>query len=104
MITLILIIGCTLFICIGIGFSAWAGAEMQVEGLDLNNIIMFLVGIGIIVFGLFCVDKASSHYKERESPKTEITTSIPPQIDTVITIRSGVSDTTYVYKFNPTEK
>ena len=42
--------------------------------------------------------------KEKENPKTEITTSIPAQIDTIITTRNSVSDTTYVYKFNLTEK
>ena len=99
MISVILLAGCMLFICLGIGLSAWAGAEMKGEGLDFNNIIMFLVGIGIIVFGVFCVDKASNYYKESESHKTEITTSIPPQIDTIITTRNSVSDTTYIYKF-----
>ena len=39
-----------------------------------------------------------------ESPKTEITTSVPAQIDTIITTRNSVSDTAYVYKFNLTEK
>ena len=38
------------------------------------------------------------------SPKTEIVTSVPAQIDTIITIRNSVSDTSYVYKFNLTEE
>lgn len=60
---------------------------------------MFICGVGLIVFGLFCVAKASDYYSEREKPKAEITTSVPAQIDTIITTRNSVSDTTYIYKF-----
>lgn len=65
---------------------------------------MFLAGLGVILFGFFCAYKVSIYYREKESPKTEITTSIPAQIDTIITIRNSVSDTSYIYKFNPKEQ
>lgn len=93
-----------LFLCIGIGIASWGGVDIQTEGPDIKNIIMFLVGIGIAVFGIFSIAKASEYYHEESIPKTEITTSAPAQIDTIITIKNSVSDTTYIYKFNLTEK
>ena len=104
MILLILVVGCLFFLCIGIGIASWAGVDMQIDGPDIKSIIMFICGVGLIVFGLFCIAKASEYYNEMESPKTEITTSVPAQIDTIITTRNSVSDTAYVYKFNLTEK
>lgn len=99
MIPLILTMGCTFFLCIGVGIAAWGGTDMQCEGPDIKNIIMFLVGIGIAVFSCYCIAKASDYYHEKESPKTEITTSVPAQIDTTITIKNGVADTLYTYHF-----
>ena len=97
--------GCILFLCIGVGIASWAGMDMQTEGSDIiKSIVMLIFGIGVFIFGFFCIVKASDYYKEREKPKTEITTSVPPQIDTIITTRNSVSDTTYIYKFNLTEK
>ena len=93
-----------LFLCIGIGIASWGGIDMQEEGPDIKNIIMLLAGIGIAIFGIFSVVKASDYYREDSIPKTEIITSIPPKIDTIITIRNSVSDTTYIYKFNLAEK
>ena len=93
-----------LFLCIGIGIASWGGIDMQEEGPDIKNIIMLLAGIGIAIFGIFSVVKASDYYREDSIPKTEITTSIHPKIDTIITIRNSVSDTTYIYKFNLAEK
>lgn len=104
MIPLILTMGCIFFLCIGIGLASWAGVGIEYEGPDIKNIIMLLVGIGTIIFGVFSIAKASEYYKEKESPKTEITTSIPAQIDTIITTINGVSDTVYIYKFKLTEK
>lgn len=104
MIPLILTMGCIFFLCIGVGIASWGGMDIQTEGPDIKNIIMFLVGVGIAVFGVFSIAKASDYYHKKESPKTEITSSIPAQIDTIITIKNSVSDTTYIYKFNLTEK
>lgn len=101
LIPIILTFGCIAFLFIGTAVVSWAVADMQFEGPDIKNIIMFLVGIGIAVFGIVSIAKASDYYHEVNIPKTEITTSIPPQIDTIITIKNSVSDTTYIYKFNP---
>ena len=95
--------GCFSFLCIGVTFSTWAGTDMQTEGLDIKGIIIFIFGIGVFVFGLFCIVKASTYYIKSENPKAEIVTSIPPQIDTIITTRNSISDTAYTYKFNLTE-
>ena len=48
--------------------------------------------------------EAAEYYYEKENPKTEITTFVPAQIDTIIAIRNSVSDTSYIYKFNLTEE
>lgn len=104
LIALILTIGCTALLLIGAVISSWAGADISDCGPDIKNIIMFLVGTGILTFACFCIYKASNYYHEKESPKTEITTSVPAQIDTIITIRNSVPDTAYIYKFNLTEK
>lgn len=100
MIPLILAMGCIFFLCIGTGIGSWAGMDMSEDGPDIKNIIMFLVGTGVCVFACYCMAKASNYYYEKESPKTEIVTSVPAQIDTIITIRNSVPDTSYVYKFN----
>ena len=104
MIPLILITGCIFFFCIGAGFVSWGISDISMDGPDIKSIIMLLVGIGINIFGSFSIVKASEYYHEKERPKTEITTSTSPQIDTIITIRNSVSDTVYIYKFNLTEK
>ena len=39
----------------------------------------------------------------KDAPK-EIRTEQPPQIDTIIEIRSGILDTTYVYRFYKEDK
>lgn len=104
MIEFILTFGCVMLLCTGIGIVSWAVADMCTEDPDIKNIFMVIFGIGVFVFGIFCTAKASIYYKESKSTKTEIITSIPPQIDTIITIRNSVSDTTYIYKFDLTEK
>ena len=104
LIPIILIFGCFFIFCIGTGLASWATSDIAVDGPDIKSIVMLLVGIGIIVFSLFSVTKSSDYYHEKESPKTEITTSISPQIDTIITTRNSISDTVYIYKFNLTEK
>ena len=83
---------------------SWTVADMEMEGPNIKDIVVFIFGIGVFVFGIFCITKASTYYKENESTKTEIITSIPPQIDTIITTRNSVSDTTYIYKFDLIEK
>ena len=104
LIPLILTFGCIAFFCIGIGLASWAGIDMSEDGIDIKNVVMSLVGIGVIAFGFFSTVKATDYYHEKESLKPEITTSISPQIDTIITTRNSVSDTVYIYKFNLTEK
>lgn len=104
LIPIILIFGCLFFFCIGAEFISWAIANIIIDGSDIKNMILLLIGAIIAAFGIFSIDKSIEYYYEKESPKTEITTSISPQIDTIITIRNSVSDTVYIYKFNLTEK
>ena len=104
MVLLVLTMGCMFIICLGIGLGIWATIKMQEEDINIERIIMFLIGIGVTIFGFFCTHETSIYYREKEGSKTEITTSISPQIDTIITIRNSVSDTSYIYKFNLTKE
>ncbi len=98
LIPIILTFGCIAFLGIGTVLAIWAEMDIKDEGPDIKNIVMLLVGIGVIVFAyFFCIVKSSNYYHEKESPKTEITTSVPSQIDTIITTRNSVSDTVYIY-------
>ena len=103
MIPLILTMGCIFFLCIGVGLATWAAVDMQEDGPHIKNIIIFFVGVGIGAFGIVSMSKASEYYHKKENSKTEITTSVPAQIDTIITIRNNISDTSYIYKFNTEE-
>lgn len=104
LIPIILTFGCIASLFIGVGLAIWAEMDMKDEGLDIKNIVILLVGIGVLIFGFFCIYKSSNYYHEKESPKAEITTSIPAQIDTIITIRNSIPDTAYIYKFSPKEQ
>ena len=58
---------------------------------------------GMITFALWIISlKTLSDHKHKlyeETHPTEIVTSVPPQIDTTIITKKGVSDTTYTYIF-----
>ena len=104
MIYLILIMGCIFIFDIGVIIFSFGGMDIVCDGPDIKSIIMLFVGMGIIIFSLFSTTKARDYYHEKESLTPKITTSIPPQIDTIITTKNSVSDTVYIYKFNLTEK
>lgn len=95
--------GCIAFLLIGTIAAVWAGIDISEEGPDVKNIVMFIAGIAVVIFGWHCIAKASDYYHEKESTKTEIITSVPAQMDTIITIRNSIPDTAYIYKFNLTE-
>lgn len=78
MIPLILKMGCLLFICLGIAAASWAAIDIQEEGLDIKNAIMFGAGIAVTVFGFYCMTQANDYYNKKENPKKEIITSAPP--------------------------
>jgi hypothetical protein len=76
LIALILTIGCTALLLIGAIISSWAGADMSECGPDIKNIIMFLAGIGILVFACFCIAKSSNYYHEKENASQKKNLSI----------------------------
>ena len=108
LIPLILTFGCITFLIIGIVLVSWAITEMTENSIDIKNIIVLISGIVVVIFGFYCMAESFGFYRIAESAKychkKEITTSIPAQIDTIITIRNSVPDTVYIYKFNSTEK
>lgn len=97
LIPIILIFGCITFLLIGIAAASWAGVEMSEEGPDISNFITLIAGIAVVFFAFFCMAKARDYYHEESIPKTEFTTSIPAQIDTIITIKNSIPDTLYTY-------
>lgn len=92
LIPIILTIGCITFLCIGTAAASWAAVDMAEEGPDIKGIIMFIAGIAVIVFAMFCVVESSKYYN-----RTDFTTHTPAQIDTTVTIKNGVADTLYTY-------
>lgn len=71
-------------------------------GLSFKNGLALVCGIIMLGLGIFLIKRVSEHNHEiyEKTHPTEIVTSIPPQIDTTITIRSGGDiDTAYTYIF-----
>lgn len=92
LIPIILTFGCVTFLCIGIVLVSWAITEMAEDSIDVKNIIMLIAGIAVVIFGFYCIAESSKYCH-----KKEFTTSVPAQVDTIITIRNSVPDTLYTY-------
>lgn len=89
-----------LFIC-GVLLTTYGVISLDCDGPSIKNVASLL--IGVIMLGLWIhLLKRESDYNHKlyeETHPTEIVTSVPPQIDTTIIIKSGISDTTYTYIF-----
>lgn len=92
LIPIILTIGCITFLCIGVVLTSWAIVEMAEDSVDIKNIIMIIAGIAVTVFACYCVIESATYCH-----KKEFTTSVPAQVDTIITIKNSVPDTLYTY-------
>lgn len=71
-------------------------------GLSFKNGLALVCGIAMLGLWIFLIKRISDRNHEiyEKTHPTEIVTSIPPQIDTTITIRSGGDvDTAYTYIF-----
>lgn len=89
-----------LFIC-GVLLSSYGIISINYEGPSIKNVVLLLIGVIMLALWIHLLKRASDHNHKlyEETHPTEIVTSVPPQIDTTITIKSGISDTTYTYIF-----
>jgi len=102
------IIGTILAICLVLlyilGFSVfcYGWIDADVCGFSFKNVLILVCGIAMLGLWIFLIKRINEHSHEvyEKTHPIEIVTSIPPQIDTTITIRSGRDmDTTYTYIF-----
>ena len=94
-----------LFIC-GVILTSYAIISIHYDSFSIKNVLLLLIGVIMLVLWVYLIKRVnnSNHLIETErsisTSPTEIVTSIPPQIDTTITIRSsGDVDTVYTYIF-----
>lgn len=101
MANVLIIIGMILLLFGGIVLVDWGIIDIHCDGLSIKNGLILFIGIGMLLLWIFLLKKESdsNHKLYKEAHPTEIITSVPPQVDTTITIKNGVSDTTYAYVF-----
>ena len=90
-----------LFIC-GVILTSYAIISIHYDSFSIKNVLLLLIGVIMLVLWVYLIKRVnnSNHEFYEETHPTEIVTSIPPQIDTTITIRSsGDVDTVYTYIF-----
>ena len=94
-------IGLILLLFSGIVLFDWGIIDIHYNGLSIKNGLILFIGIGMLLLWILLLKKESdfNHKLYEETHPTEIVTSVPPQIDTTITIKNGISDTTYTYIF-----
>lgn len=101
MINVLIFIGLIPLFCGGVALTASGIIDIDYSGFSIKNGLMLFIGIGMLCLWIFLLKKESdsNHKLYEETHPTEIVTSLPPQIDTTIIIKNGVSDTTYTYVF-----
>lgn len=101
MANVLIVIGLILLFLCGVLLTSYGVISIDCDGPSIKNVALLL--IGMIMLGLWIHilkrESDSNHKLYEETHPTEIVTSVPPQIDTTITIKGGVSDTTYTYIF-----
>lgn len=96
-----MIIGLILLFISGILLTSYGIISIDCDGSSIKNVVLLLIGIIMLALWIHLLKRESDHNHKlyEETHPTEIVTSVPPQIDTTITIKNGVSDTTYTYVF-----
>lgn len=101
MANVLIVIGLTMLLLCGILLVSYGVISLDCDGPSIKNVSLLL--IGLVMFGLWIYllkrERDSNHKLYEETHSTEIVTSLPPQIDTTIITKNGVSDTTYTYVF-----
>lgn len=100
MTNVLIVIGLVLLVICGIILTSYGGISIDSDP-SIKNFAFLLTGVIMFVLWIHLLVKMSdsNHKLYEETHPIEIVTSVSPQIDTTITIKSGVSDTTYTYIF-----
>lgn len=101
MANVLIVIGLFLLLGGGIVLFDWGFIDVSYDGPSIKNVALVLIGVIMLGLWIYLLKRTSdsNHKLYEETHPTEIVTSVPPQIDTTITIKNGVSDTTYTYIF-----
>ena len=89
---LILLLGGTILFSLGM-------TDIIMDGPSIKNVLGLLGGIALLSLFVYSLKETSesNHESYIKSHPVEIVTSTHARIDTTITIRNGVADTTYTY-------
>lgn len=101
MTNVLIIIGLILLFICGVILSSYGMISINYDGFSIKNVSSLLIGVLILASFIHLLKglSDSNHKLYEETHPTEIFTSVPPQIDTIITIKNGIPDTTYTYVF-----
>lgn len=101
MINVLIVIGLILLFICGVIFSSYGMISINYDGHSIKNVSLLLIGVLMLASWIYLLKGLSDHNHKlyEETHPTEIVTSHLPQIDTIITIKNGIPDTTYTYIF-----
>lgn len=99
MLDALIVIGLILLFICGVGVLCWTVVDIDFYGFSVKNLLAVLAGAAMLILWVCAIKKRSesNHESYIKSHPVEIVTSTPARIDTTITIRNGVADTTYTY-------
>lgn len=99
MLDVVIVIGLILLFICGIVTLCLGVVDVDYYGFSAKNLLAMLVGVAMLILWVCLIKEKSesNHESYIKSHPVEIVTSIPARIDTTITIRNGVADTTYTY-------
>lgn len=99
MLDAVIVIGLLLLLICGILMLCWGIVDVEYDGFSVKNLLVVLVGAAMLILWVCMLKERSERNHELyiKSHPVEIITTTPARIDTTITIRNGVADTTYTY-------
>ena len=101
MTNVLIVIGLILLFICGVILTSYELIVIGSDGFSIKNVALLLIGVIMLALWVYLLKRESNfnHKLYEETHPVEIITSIPPQIDTTIIIKNGISDTTYTYIF-----
>ena len=99
MLNAIIVIGLILLFICGIVVLCWGVIDIDCYGFSVKNLLAMPVGAAMLILWVCLINEKGmrDHESHIKNHPVEIVTSTPARIDTIITIRNGVADTTYTY-------
>lgn len=94
-----IVIGLTLLFICGAALFSLGMTDAVMDGTSVKNVLGIFGGIAMLTLFVYSIKKVSerNHESYIKNHPVEIVTPTPARIDTTITIRNGVADTTYTY-------